>query len=181
MITAAEKTSALADGTSSRKMKTADLITFLIEEAQHHVITDKRAKNSELALAAQAKKAGKKRSAHSKGKEKAKGTDADATCDNCHKLGHKGADCWSKGGGKEGQGPRQKKKRSDKAEKADETAIVANDEDDGLFAFTCSSDFQEVANAISIPKSRMGGCVDSGASQHYSLSRENFSRYRAID
>ena len=122
-ITAAEKTSALADGTSSRKMKTADLITFLIEKAQHHVITDERAKNSELALAAQAKKARKKRSTCSKGKEKAKGTDADATCDNCHKPGHKGADCWSKGGGKEGQGPRQKKKRSDKAEKADETVM----------------------------------------------------------
>jgi hypothetical protein len=58
---------------------------------------------------------------------------------------------------------------------------VANDEDDGLIAFTCSSDFQEVANAISVPKSGMGGCVDSGASQHYSPNREKFSKYRPID
>ncbi|KAJ7036040.1 hypothetical protein C8F04DRAFT_1096712 [Mycena alexandri] len=26
-------------------------------------------------------------------------------CYNCHKKGHVAADCWSKGGGKEGKGP----------------------------------------------------------------------------
>jgi gag-polypeptide of LTR copia-type/GAG-pre-integrase domain len=188
-ITAAEKASALVDPsseskTSSKKMKAADLIAFLIEEAQHRVINDERTKNSELALAALAKKAGKKKSARGKGKDKAKGANADVTCDNCNKPGHKSADCWSKGGGKEGQGPKQKKKKSDKSErndKPDETAVVANDDDDGLFAFTCSSDYKEVANAIKVPKSRMGGCVDSGASQHYSPDRKNFSNYRTID
>jgi hypothetical protein len=30
-------------------------------------------------------------------------------CDNCGKKGHKKRDCWAKGGGKEGQGPRQRK------------------------------------------------------------------------
>jgi len=43
-ITAAERASALA-GTSPQKMKVSDLITFLIEEAQHHVINDERSKN----------------------------------------------------------------------------------------------------------------------------------------
>ncbi|KZT51067.1 hypothetical protein CALCODRAFT_405442, partial [Calocera cornea HHB12733] len=44
-------------------------------------------------------------------------------CDNCKKPGHSRADCWSKGGGKEGQGPRSKgkKKKSDHANQADDT------------------------------------------------------------
>ena len=32
-------------------------------------------------------------------------------CFNCHKKGHKKADCWGKGGGKEGQGPKSKERR----------------------------------------------------------------------
>jgi len=58
-ITAAEKASALT-GYSPQKMKADDLIAFLIEEAQHRVINDERAKNSEVALMALGKKAGKK-------------------------------------------------------------------------------------------------------------------------
>ena len=30
----------------------------------------------------------------------------DVECYNCHKKGHTRDNCWSKGGGKEGQGPR---------------------------------------------------------------------------
>ena len=33
----------------------------------------------------------------------------DITCHNCSKRGHVKADCWAKGGGKEGQGPKEKK------------------------------------------------------------------------
>jgi len=40
-------------------MKADDLITFIIEEAQHRVINDKRMKNAETALAAHAKRARK--------------------------------------------------------------------------------------------------------------------------
>ena len=46
-------------------------------------------------------------------------------CFNCHKKGHKKADCWWKGGGKEGQGPRSKVK---KEEVKKETASVAEEE-----------------------------------------------------
>ena len=35
----------------------------------------------------------------------------DLECYNCHKKGHKKSDCWAKGGGKEGQGPRSKDRR----------------------------------------------------------------------
>jgi hypothetical protein len=179
-ITAAERTSTLT-GTSSQRMKTSDLIAFLIEEAQHRVINDERSKNSDQALAAQTKKAGKKKANRSKGNDKSKDGDSEITCHNCGKPGHKKSDCWSKGGGKEGQGPKQKKKKSDKSNKPDETAVVANDDEDGLFAFTCTSDYVDVANAIQVPKSKLGGCVDSGASRDYSPDREKFSNYRAID
>lgn len=33
--------------------------------------------------------------------------DADMKCHNCDCKGHRKADCWAKGGGKEGQGPNQ--------------------------------------------------------------------------
>jgi hypothetical protein len=50
-----------------------------------------------------------------------KKSDKDIKCLNCHKKGHKKVDCWAKGGGKEGQGPRSKSKK-DKEEPKKETA-----------------------------------------------------------
>ena len=60
-ITASERASALTSPGSSmqHKMKPSDLIAFLIEEAQHHVINNKRMQNSDQALAAHAKRKGK--------------------------------------------------------------------------------------------------------------------------
>ena len=57
-----------------------------------------------------------------------KGSKKDVECFNCHKKGHMKGDCWAKGGGKEGQGPRGK--RAEKGEKSSgESANVAEDED----------------------------------------------------
>jgi hypothetical protein len=47
-------------------------------------------------------------------------------CFNCHKKGHIKAECWAKGGGKEGQGPRGKGKGRAVANKA-------ADDDDGVW------------------------------------------------
>jgi hypothetical protein len=85
-------------------MKADDLIPFIIKEAQHHVINEDRMKSAESALAACAKKASKLRQ---KEKDKQK---SDITCESYDRPGHSKPDCWSKGGKKEGQGPRQKKK-----------------------------------------------------------------------
>src|ERR1700678_2515605 len=57
-ITASERMSKLSGGQSS-VMKSDDLISFIIEEAQHRVINDERTKTAESALAARLKKAGK--------------------------------------------------------------------------------------------------------------------------
>ena len=94
-------------------------------------------------------------------------------CHNCHKPGHNSRDCWSKGGGKEGQGPWQ-----NKGKKLETAAVVKKDEEsDELFAFTCTSDYAEVANSLNVPKSKLGTCIDSGASADYSPDRSMFSNY----
>ena len=49
----------------------------------------------------------------SKGGKGGKGGKSDVECFNCHEKGHKKADCWAKGQGKEGQGPRSKGKKDD--------------------------------------------------------------------
>ena len=177
-ITAAERTNALTGG-STNKMKADDLIAFLMEEAQHRVINMERSKTSEQALAAQAKRKGKgKPKGRAKGDDKALSVDSDVTCYNCNGKGHKQADCWSKGSGKEGQGPRQKKKGK-KSEMA--TVAATNDEENELFTFTCTSDFANVAEALQVPKSRLGTCIDNGASRVYSLDRTRFTNYKTID
>ena len=176
-ITAAERASKLSATTSSqsKQMKPDDLIEFIIEEAQHRVINDERSKNAESALAAHTKKTGKGKS----GKKKKSTTDSDEVCNNCGKAGHVKADCWSKGGGKEGQGPKQKKS---KKEKQSESAVVAVDENnDELFAFVCTSAYANVAEALKVPKSKLGTCVDSGASRDYCPDRERFTNYRPIN
>ena len=160
-ITAAERASTLLGTLSSRAMKPDDLITFITEEAQHRVINDKRTKNTESALAALGKKQRTGKHHSNRGKEK---STPGATCENCKNAGHTKADCWVKGGGKEGQGPRGR--NSKKGEKKAETAAAAEatSNADEIFAFTCTSDYVEVTNALNIPKSRLGACIDSGAS-----------------
>jgi len=152
-------------------MKADDLIAFIIEEAQHRVINDERTKTAESALAARAKKTGKP-----KGKKK-DNSQSDVVCENCDKPGHSKPDCWSKGGGKEGQGPRHKKK----GKKSETVVVAAEDDKEDLFAFTCTSDYVAVAESIDVPKSRLGTCMDSGASQHYCPDRSKFTDYKPIE
>jgi len=162
-IMAAERASALT-GTSPQKMKANDLIVFLIEEAQHRVINDKRTKNPDHALVANGKKGGRNKTNQWKGGNKGKKAESEALCYNCEKPGHKKADCWEKGGGKEGQGPGQKKSAKN------ETAIVAvaDNAKEEMFAFMCMSDYTNVAEVLKVPKSKLGSCIDSGASDVYS-------------
>jgi len=174
-ITAAERTNA-ALGILSKKMKADDLVAFLIEEAQHRVINDDRTKSAESALAAHGKR--DKRGRGDKGK-KADKSGSGRNCENCHKPYHTKENCWAKGGGKEGQGPKQNKSKN--GEKKEESAAVAEDKDEQFFAFTCTSDYVAVAEALQLPKSRLGACIDSGASRHYCPNRARFTNYRPIE
>jgi len=155
-------------------MKASDLIAFLIEEAQHHVINDERSQNSDHALVANGKKGGKGKPNRKKGGDKGKKGDSEVLCYNCKKPGHKKADCWVKGGGKEGQGPGQKK--SAKTETA--TVTIADNNINKMFAFTCTSDYAHVAETLQVSKSKLGSCIDSGASDVYSPDREKFANYK---
>jgi hypothetical protein len=83
-----------------------DIVSFVTEEYEHRQLSVSRASH--------AKKGGN--SALSvdnsrKGSAKAKGASPDVTCYNCQCKGHYKADCWSKGGGKEGQAPKRDSRR----------------------------------------------------------------------
>ena len=138
-ITAAERASKLSG--QSHQMKINDLIFFITKEAQHCLINDECTKMAETALAAHVKRNGKWKGAKSKtGK-----SNPDVNCKNCKKNGHTKNDCWSKRGGKEGQGPKQNKKTT----KVETAIVAANVEDNKMFAFTCTSNYAMVAENIS--------------------------------
>jgi hypothetical protein len=129
-------------------------------------------KSGESALAARTKKPGKPR-----GKKK-ETTKSDITCENCKRTGHGKPDCYSKGGGKEGQGPRQ---RSKQKSKESETVVVAADNDEKeMFAFTCTSSYVAVVEDLDMPKSKLGTCIDSGASWNYCPDCSKFSNYKPV-
>ena len=77
--------------------------------------------------------------------EKLEGNLIEIECFNCHKKGHKKAECWAKGGRKEGQGPRMKLKK-DKEELKKETASAVVEE--GVWmAITNDSEDEHMANS----------------------------------
>jgi hypothetical protein len=126
-ITTAEQASATMGGSTTKKMKPEDLMNFFIKEAQHRVINAEHSKNGDSALAVHGKKG--KKGKYGKGQK----SKPNVTCDNCGRDGHTKPDCYLKGGGKEGQGPWQKKSKKGK-KKTNETAAVAKTEDQELFA-----------------------------------------------
>ena len=164
-ITASEWASKLS-GMQLRAMKADNLITFIIKEAQHHVINDDHTRSAELALAAQTKN-----NERSKGKKK-------ITCKNCGRSGHKKTDCYQKGGDKEGQAPWQQK--PDEGKETDTAVVGADDNKNNMFAFTCLSDYADVANSLDIPKSRLGTCMDSGMSWNYCPDHTKFTNYKEV-
>ncbi|CDO71000.1 hypothetical protein BN946_scf184844.g4 [Trametes cinnabarina] len=124
-------------------------------------------------------------------------------CFNCNKEGHTKAECWSKGGGKEGQGPKRRgrKKKSDnkgkgkeekrESESAKAAAVsvpVVSDSmpqtlADATFwdesACLVATDFAKVSASPlkPTPHTRL---VDSGASRHFDPHRSNFTTLRPI-
>ena len=159
-------------------MKADDLIAFITGEAQHCLINNEQTKMAESALAALSKKPKAGKQHNHRGKEKS-APDA-VKCENCKGSGHDKANCRAKGGGQEGQGPRSW--RGKREEKRPEMAAIADTrhDADNLFAFTCTSDYADVTNALNVPKSRLGACINSGASRHYSPHRNASTDYRPI-
>ena len=75
------------------------LMDYFLEEAEHHVIEDNQAKQTESAMQAQAKK---NKRCMKKGKSHKHFV-------NCDKSGHTKDNCWAPGGGNEDHGPNQQK------------------------------------------------------------------------
>ena len=93
-------------------------------------------------------------------------TTSSITCENCGKSGHAKLDLYLKGGGKEGQWLKQKK-FSKQREKKSESTAVAKEEDEELFAFTCTSNYVALTNSLKLLKDKYGTCIDSSASDQY--------------
>ena len=119
-----------------------------------------------------------KRPPKSKGKKKVKAKQ-DITCKNCNRPGHGKLDCYLKGGGKEGQAPWQTKNSK---HKQPEMAVIAVDnEENELFAFTCTSDYMAMADKLDMLKSKLGTCIDSRASRDYCLDQSKSITHRTVD
>ena len=59
--------------------------------------------------------------------------------------------------------------------------VMVKDKDNDFFAFTCTSDYANVAESSKFPKFRYGTRVNSGASNDYPPDWTKFSNYREIE
>ena len=144
-------------------------------QAQHWVINAERSRNGDSALMVHGWKG---KQAYGPRCKKSK---SNVTCENCGKSRHTQPDCYSKGGGKEGQGPQQKKFNTRREKKFEKSMAVAKGEDEGLFAFTCTSNYLALTNSLKLPKDKYSACMDSGASDHYCPDRDWFQNYWPLE
>jgi hypothetical protein len=146
-----------------------DLMKIILEEAEWRSIASNSADQSGSALYANKKHQHKKKGGDSQ---------SDAKCDNCDKPGHTKAECYSKGGGKEGQAPWQKKKRSKgKAAANIVTTPEKTNDDHLLYAFKCTSDFVDTVKREGGDMSSVEAVMDSGADAHFGPERGRFENF----
>ena len=101
-------------------------------------------------------------------------------CTNCKKRDHSIETCWSKGGRKEGQGPKQKKRSKFKKKEEKEKANVAKEsssdrKSDGLIAFINS-------NCAAFIKDSTGATItiDTGVSSHMTPHQDMLKSYQCF-
>jgi len=88
------------------KVKPNDLIKFINEEVEF------RARDSIGGPGESALYASNTKSKTGKDKSRSEKSKVKGNCRNCDRPGHYERDCWRPGGGKEGQGPKQKAKKA---------------------------------------------------------------------
>ena len=86
-------------------------------------------------------------------------------CNNCHKKGHKAANCWAKGGGAEGKGPKQNNEKG-QAKQAQATT--------SHFVLMAAQSGHEEDDQVTC-------IVDSGASDHMFSNKGIFKCYSTYD
>ena len=121
-----------------------------------------------------------------------KGKKHDVECFNCKKKGHVRADCWAKGRGKEGQGPKRKKhgslKEGGMKNDAAAGAKQAGDQEPDIEAWAAIEETeegeQETPQVPTMVANEAGGTeaelYDSGASHHMCPICERFVTYHEI-
>jgi hypothetical protein len=148
-----------------------ELISVVTEEYEHRLLSDRRTRKKGSNSAFNARVAqGKSRNAGGSNQQ-----NPDAMCTNCDRKGHWKSDCWRKGGGKEGQGPRQKKARQNKMAA---TAAAATDSQDN-YAFA-SIDSVPMTGEKDSPAKNRTAIIDSGATSHFCPNRAEFILYNPI-
>ena len=111
------------------------VINLITDDYDRRIVTRKKGRKDDKDVAFSAE--GASQSGKSGGRK-------DVKCHNCGKKGHFKADCWAKGGGKEGQGP---KKRDDKKGGSGGTSAGAattdSDKEDGVWAVVSEDEMFE--------------------------------------
>jgi gag-polypeptide of LTR copia-type len=139
--------------------------------------------------------------ASSNDKDKKKGRKKDAECFNCKKKGHYKAECWAKGGGDEGGGPKKRRESDGKQGKADKQRTKehkdsanaadtgASSEDESWAAIVEDDDAPGEGESCFLQSALIGSptrtkseaeLYDSGASRHMSPYRHLFTNLRDI-
>jgi len=115
---------------------------------------------------------GGRNSGGGKGSGKSDGRDKEKECYNCHKKGHISKDCWAKGGGCEGQGPKGRKgpHRSGRTNQAQDN-INSTLNDVAYMAYS-------VANSTQV--SKYDWFLDSASTSHICTIREVFTEYHPL-
>src|SRR5260370_1097008 len=88
-----------SDKVSRTAVSSMITVKLAMDEYNQCTLQSRKAQDEAFTADSQKKKKGKKR---------------DVECENCHKKGHTKAQCWAKGGGNEGGGPKHKGKDNDK-------------------------------------------------------------------
>ncbi|KAJ3543106.1 hypothetical protein NMY22_g3260 [Coprinellus aureogranulatus] len=102
------------------------------------------------------------------------GNSREKECFNCRKKGHVKAECWSKGGGREGEGPKGRRgpHRGNRTHQANEINSTLND------VAYMSNCVETSFNTYEI--SKYDWLLDSCTTSHICTSREAFSDYREL-
>jgi hypothetical protein len=124
-----------------------ELISIITEEYEHRLLTEHRPTKKGASGSALSAREAKGKGRASAGTPK---TNPEVTCFNCDRKGHHKTDCWRLGGGKEGQGPNQQKRKAEKAPKQAANSATQPEAHDDQYAFV-TSDLASVAGELNVP------------------------------
>jgi hypothetical protein len=119
-----------------------------------------------------------------------KGKQHDVECDNCHKKGHMKPECWAKGSGNEGRGPKCRgkkgKAKGDKKSGKKAEAASAEQAEPNVEAWAAIEELEDEAPQVPVMAMRSEDNIqcellDSGASRHMSPFCKSFATYRLIE